>query len=191
MNIHVDLKSSGVPEKDILTGRNSAKRALDTLLKGEMDFSGWVDAPLAMAQNPMEKVAAMAKKIRQQCDTFLVLGVGGSFMGAKAVIDALGPSRQGCPSVVFAGYNFSGRYLGHLLEQIREDHLCICLISKSGTTAETLAAYGIFKEWMEKKYGKKEAAARTTVITENILSFSRRQPSGLSPQCSIPLGEPL
>lgn len=188
MNIHVDLKSSGVPEKDILAGRNSAKQALDVLLRREMEFSGWVNAPLAMTEELIEKIASMAKKIRQQCDTFLVLGVGGSFMGAKAVIDALGSDKKDCPSVVFAGYNFSGRYLNQLLEQIREDDLCICLISKSGTTAETLAAYGIFKEWMEEKYGKIEAAARTTVITENVSNPMRKEAeAGGSPLLDIPL----
>ncbi len=109
-------------------------------------------------------------------------------MGAKAVIDALGPDKDRFPTVEFAGYNFSGRYLKELLSRIGDHRLCICLISKSGTTTETLAAYGAIKEMMEEKYGAEEAAARTYVITENVSNPMRKEAEAKgSPPLDIPL----
>lgn len=188
MNLNLDLSSAGVAEEDIRSRRQDAQDALDTLLKGEMDFTGWVKYPLTMPDDLLKKIKSMATTIQEHCGTFLVLGVGGSFMGAKAVIDALVPEHGKFPSVVFAGYNFSGRYLQELIEKIREDRLCVCLISKSGTTTETLATYGIIKELMEEKYGTHEAAARTYVITEDVPNPMRKEAEeNGSPLLDIPL----
>ncbi len=188
MKIDIDLKSAGISSKEIMNRREDAEKAVETLLKGEMDFTGWVKDPLAMDDALLGKIKAMAKDIQNKCDTFLVLGVGGSFMGAKAVIDALGPDKDRFPTVEFAGYNFSGRYLKELLSRIGDHRLCICLISKSGTTTETLAAYGAIKEMMEEKYGAEQAAARTYVITENVSNPMRKEAEAKgSPLLDIPL----
>jgi len=169
MDLRIELKNAGIGDA-AASRRNEAQEALDKLWTGELDFTGWVRDPLEFNESKVAEVAAAASEICGKCDYFIVLGVGGSFMGAKAVIDMLKPS-DSSTEVLFAGYNFSGRYLKELTEMIAGHDICICVISKSGTTTETLSAYGIFKKIMLEKYGKEETAKRTYVVTENRSNF--------------------
>lgn len=166
MNLTIDLKNSGIPEAKIAERRDEAHQVLKKIWSQDLDFTGWVKCPSDLDPEELQKVKDAADRIRKTSDYFLVLGVGGSFMGAKAVIDLLKP--EGCRTeVLFAGYHFSARYIQELLQKIEGKDLSICVISKSGTTTETLSAYGIFKEYMLEKYGEEETAARTYVITEH------------------------
>ncbi len=165
MKFAMDLQHSQLLESQVQPWRDKACEALHTLFSDTLSFTGWVKDPLTYGKEQIASITETAKKIRQQCDYFLVLGVGGSFMGAKAVIDML--PTAGKTKVLFAGYNFSGRYIKELLAEIEDKDLCLCVISKSGSTTETLSAYGIFKNIMIQKYGQKETAARTYVVTEN------------------------
>lgn len=164
MNLKIDLGNSRLDEELVKGERERAQNALASLFTGELDFTGWVKNPLRYDDAKIKELTDTADEIRGKCDYFIVLGVGGSFMGAKAVIDML-PADSGT-EVLFAGYNFSGRYLKELIGKIKGHDVCICVISKSGSTTETLSAYGIFKELMIEKYGKEETAKRTYVITE-------------------------
>ena len=168
MNISIDLKHTGIDEAAIVSRRDAAKAAHAKLHSGELDFTGWVKDPLGWGEDNEErkKIMNASERICSMCDYFLVLGVGGSFMGAKAVIDLLAP-KDHHTKVIFAGYNFSARYIDEILDTIEGKDLCLCVVSKSGSTTETLSAYGIFKEWMLAKYGPEETAARTFVVTEH------------------------
>lgn len=165
MEIKTDITYSGVSASEIEAMRPAARKALRQLWSGELDFTGWINEPHEFNEAGIDEIIEMSNEIRSKCDAFIVLGVGGSFMGAKAVIDMLGV--YGDTRVIFAGYNFSGRYIEDILEKISDLDICLCVISKSGSTTETLAAYGVFKQWMLKKYGESETADRTYVITEN------------------------
>lgn len=171
MNIQVDLTHAGISDASIQQERSTAQEELEQLWSGTLDFTGWVRQPMDFGETKVKEIQTMAEEIRQCSDFFLVLGVGGSFMGAKAVIDMLersGQSEKGQHTkVLFAGYNFSGRYLREMMDEIRDGEVRLCVISKSGTTTETLSAYGIFKEMMLERYGREETAARTWVITEH------------------------
>ena len=116
MDLRIELKNAGIGDA-AASRRNEAQEALDKLWTGELDFTGWVRDPLEFNESKVAEVAAAASEICGKCDYFIVLGVGGSFMGAKAVIDMLKPS-DSSTEVLFAGYNFSGRYLKELTEMI-------------------------------------------------------------------------
>ena len=138
------------------------------------EFSGWVDLPKTYDAEEFERIRLTAEKIRNDCDVFIVLGIGGSYLGARAAIEMLNHNfynelpreKRNGPKIYFAGHNVSSTYLKELLDVIEEQDVCINVISKSGTTTETAIAFRVFRGYMEKKYGKREAARRIYATTD-------------------------
>ncbi len=130
------------------------------------EFKGWATLPSSSDRELAEAIRQTAEEISNKCSLFVVIGIGGSFLGAKAVIDALNGSREGFPEVVFAGYNMNGAYLNKLKKRITGESTSLCVISKSGRTVEPLLAYAILKDLMFAKYGYQEARNRIFVITD-------------------------
>lgn len=138
------------------------------------EFTGWVDLPVNYDRNEFQRIREAAAKIRSCSKVLVVIGIGGSYLGAKAAIEVLNGgfynensivSRQGC-EVYFAGNNISGRYLQGLIDLIGDRDFSVNVISKSGTTTEPAIAFRIFKEMLEKKYGKEGAAKRIYATTD-------------------------
>ncbi len=138
------------------------------------EFSGWVDLPNTYSMEEFEKIKSVAEEIRSSCDVFIVLGIGGSYLGARAAIEMLSHNfynelpeeKRSGPKIYFAGHNISSAYLKELFDIIQGRDICINVISKSGTTTETALAFRIFREYMEEKYGKKEASRRIYATTD-------------------------
>ncbi|MCG0239897.1 MAG: glucose-6-phosphate isomerase [Firmicutes bacterium] len=138
------------------------------------DFLGWVDLPLRPDREELERIKAAAARIREQADVLVVIGVGGSYMGARAVIEALGHpfhnllprDRRPGPAIYYAGHNLSSTYLQRLLEMLEGQEVAVNVISKSGTTTEPAVAFRLVKALMERKYGKEEARRRIYVTTD-------------------------
>jgi len=138
------------------------------------EFLGWLDLPLKYDRTEYKRIKAAAKKIRKQSEVLIVIGIGGSYLGAKAAIEFCSHSfynnlpkkaRSG-PEVYFAGTNISGTYLTHLLEVIGNRDFSVNVISKSGTTTEPAIAFRIFKQKLEEKYGKDGARERIYATTD-------------------------
>ena len=138
------------------------------------EFLGWLDLPKNYDKTEFKRINAAAEKIRGNSEVLVVIGIGGSYLGAKAAIELLCHSfynnltkeqRQG-PEVYFAGTNISGTYLTHLLEVIGDRDFSVNIISKSGTTTEPAIAFRIFKNKLEEKYGKKGAKERIYATTD-------------------------
>ncbi|HHW47575.1 MAG TPA: glucose-6-phosphate isomerase [Clostridiaceae bacterium] len=138
------------------------------------DFTGWVDLPLNYDKQEFARIKAAAEKIRLNSDALIVIGIGGSYLGARATIDALSHSfynllprsKRGGPEIYFAGNNLSSTYIKELLEVIEDKDISINVISKSGTTTEPAVAFRLFKEYIENRYGKQNAARRIYVTTD-------------------------
>ena len=129
------------------------------------DFLGWVNLPNEI--NNLNEIIETAKNIRSLADVVVVIGIGGSYLGAKAVIDALGNDfEKGKTQVVYAGHNISEDYIFELIEYLKEKNWAITVISKSGTTTEPAIAFRILKNELEKKYGKDESVKRIVAITD-------------------------
>lgn len=130
-------------------------------------FTGWLDWPANFSQEEMRRIEEAARRIRNTSDLLIVIGIGGSYLGAKAVLEMLRPA-FGKPDleIVFAGQNFSGPYLSSLLEMAEKREVAVNVISKSGTTTEPAVAFRIFKQFLEKKYGKEGARSRIYVTTD-------------------------
>lgn len=138
------------------------------------DFLGWVDLPKNYDKEEFVRIQKAAEKIKNDSEILIVIGIGGSYLGAKAAIEFLSNTfynnqdksvRKG-PQIFFAGTNMSPVYLKHLLDLVEDKDFSINVISKSGTTTEPAIAFRVFKEKLEKKYGKKEAAKRIYATTD-------------------------
>lgn len=138
------------------------------------DFLGWVDLPENYDKDEFARIKKAAEKIKNDSDVLIVIGIGGSYLGAKAAIEFLSHSfynnlpkdKRKTPEIYFAGTNMSGVYLQHLLEVVGDRDFSVNVISKSGTTTEPAIAFRVFKKMLEEKYGKEEAAKRIYATTD-------------------------
>lgn len=138
------------------------------------NYLGWIDLPYNYAQEELERIKATATHIRENSDAFIVIGIGGSYLGARAAIQMLTHSffnqlpkqQRGAPEIYFAGHHMSGPYLRHLFDVLDGKEVSINVISKSGTTTEPAIAFRLLRKWMEDKYGKDEARKRIYATTD-------------------------
>ncbi len=133
------------------------------------DFLGWIDLPVDYDKEEFSRIEKAAEKIRNDSDVLVVIGIGGSYLGAKAAIDFLnGPfyNYTQKPQIIFAGNNISPNYLNSVFECVKDKEVSVNVISKSGTTTEPAIAFRAFKKFMEEKYGKEEAKKRIYATTD-------------------------
>ena len=134
------------------------------------DYLGWVTLPHNYDKEEFSRIKQAAERIRSNSDALIVIGIGGSYLGARAAIEALSHTfhnqMSGKTEIYFAGQNISSTYISHLLEMIEGKDISVNVISKSGTTTEPAIAFRIFRDYLEKKYGKEEAKKRIYITTD-------------------------
>ena len=138
------------------------------------DFLGWLDLPTAYDKEEFARIRKAAQKIRRDSDVLVVIGIGGSYLGARAVIEMLNHSfanaltkkQRKAPLILFCGNSISATYLADLMEVIEGKNISLNIISKSGTTTEPAIAFRILRAYMENKYGKEEAKNRIYATTD-------------------------
>ncbi len=163
-----------VEEKEWASIQDEVAKAHKTLLEGTgegNDFLGWVTLPDDYDKEEFARVKKAAQKIKSMCDIFIVIGIGGSYLGARAVIEFLKSPlynnlKKDTPDIYFSGCNISAQSMNELLEICEGKDICVNVISKSGTTTEPAVAFRIFRELLEKKYGKDGAKERIFVTTD-------------------------
>ena len=147
-------------------------------------FLGWMDLPENYDKEEFARIKDAAKRIQNDCDAFIVIGIGGSYLGTKAIIEFLSAinyneAKNNTPSIYYAGCNISAAYLNELLYICEHKNVCINVISKSGTTTEPAVAFRILRAFLEKKYGVEEANRRIYVTTDRergtLKSFATKQ----------------
>ena len=129
------------------------------------DFLGWVTLPEDYDKEEFARIKAAAARIKEKCDVLIVIGIGGSYLGARAAIELLKSPfynnlKKDTPDIYFVGNNISSAYLNEVLSICEGRDICVNVISKSGTTTEPALAFRIFKKLLEDKYGKEEAKTR-------------------------------
>ena len=150
--------------KDLLLSRKGAGN----------DFLGWIDLPEDYDKEEFARIKKAAEKIQKDSEVLLVIGIGGSYLGARAAIEFLrhsfynmvDKSIRKTPEIYFVGNSISSTYIKHLMDVIGDRDFSVNMISKSGTTTEPAIAFRVFKEMLEKKYGKAEAAKRIYATTD-------------------------
>lgn len=172
MKIQLDYKNvlKFVSEKQIQNIKTEVLKAKEVLLNktGEgSDFLGWVEYPINYDTEEFARIKKAALKIRQDSEVLIVIGIGGSYLGAKAIIEALNPyfKKEKDLEVIFVGNNLSSTYAKELLDYVSDKEFSINVISKSGTTTEPAIAFRLFKDLLTKKYGK-DASKRIYATTD-------------------------
>jgi glucose-6-phosphate isomerase len=158
-------------KKSLVEKAVEANKSLYKETGKENDWLGWVKLPLSVNESDISDIESVSQNLREISDVVIVAGIGGSYLGAKAVIEALSSSfdayvNNGNPKIIFAGYNFDEDYLSEMLGFIENKRVSCIVISKSGTTTETSVAFRIIKQHIEKKYGKEGAKERIVAITD-------------------------
>jgi glucose-6-phosphate isomerase len=174
-NLSINLKNTSkfISSEEIIAHAQQSVRHLDTLNAGTgpgNDFLGWMSLPDDILPQ-LDRIEKTANKLKSISDTTVVIGIGGSYLGARAVIEALSHSfsplmKNKHHDVIFAGQNICEDYLAELIELLDGRNYSIVVISKSGTTTEPAIAFRILKDHLEKKVGKKEASERIIAITD-------------------------
>lgn len=169
--------SSFISEDEVISMKKIAEDAKKVLVEktgAGNDFLGWIDLPVDYDKEEFERIKKAAKKIQEDSEVLIVIGIGGSYLGARAAIEFL---RHGfynnvskevrkTPEIYYAGNSISPSYLKALTDVVGDRDFSVNIISKSGTTTEPAIAFRVFKEMLEKKYGKKEAAKRIYATTD-------------------------
>lgn len=158
------MKKLVLDAKETLVSKNGAGN----------DFLGWIDLPVDYDKDEFNRIKSASEKIKSDSDVLLVIGIGGSYLGARAAIEFLrhnfynmvDKSVRKTPEIYFVGNNISSTYVKHLMDVIGDRDFSINIISKSGTTTEPAIAFRVFKKMLEAKYGKKEAAKRIYATTD-------------------------
>ena len=171
--IKVDFSYAGLESSEILQHSAVVEEINQELIEkseDETEFLGWLNLPTEYDKKEFARIKRCAHKIRKDSDILLVIGIGGSYLGSRAVIEALkGPfynMKEDSLQVIFVGNNLSSEYINDVIEILEGKNFSINVISKSGTTTEPAIAFRIFREIIEGKYGIKEARKRIYVTTD-------------------------
>ena len=176
-NVKLDYSNSGIKEKEMMTYAKQVAeihKRLEAEAENEDAFLGWLRLPTNYDKTEFSRIKKAAKRIIKNSDVLLVIGIGGSYLGARAVIEALthtfsnslSKDKRKFPQIVYVGNNLNPNYINDVIDYIGDKEVSINVISKSGTTTEPAIAFRIFREFLENKYGLEEARKRIYVTTD-------------------------
>ena len=176
----IRLKENGlqgfITEEELQKQNAQVQQCAGWLESGEAagnDFLGWVDLPVTYDKEEYQRIKKAAKKIQGQCDVFLVIGIGGSYLGAKAALDFIQSPiynnlKKDTPDIYFVGNSISSRVLAEVMSLIEGRDFAVNVISKSGTTTEPAIAFRLLKKELERRYGKEGARERIYATTDRV-----------------------
>lgn len=176
-NVSIDLKNSDLSMKEIMVYSEKVEKIhmmMNKKANSKTEFLGWLEWPSKYGKREFEKIKKCAKQIQDNSDILIVIGIGGSYLGARAVIDSLtncfynlqDKKERKFPRIIYVGNNLSSTYINDVIEFVQDKDFSINVISKSGTTTEPAIAFRIFRNLLEDKYGIKEAQKRIYVTTD-------------------------
>ncbi len=176
-NLKLNYDTSGVSDKEIMKYKDKVTKIhkkIHEKAEDEKDFLGWLELPTNYDKKEFERIKKAATRIKKTSDVFVIIGIGGSYLGARAVIEALtntffnSVSRRirKAPQIIYAGNNINPNYIHDILDFIQDKDISINVISKSGTTTEPAIAFRIFRELLETKYKPEEVRKRIYVTTD-------------------------
>ena len=177
LEFHAENIKSFVSDQEIANLQPQVTQCHQELESGQgkgSDYLGWLHLPSQTSQNQLAEIEKSAQWIRENCEVFVSVGIGGSYLGAKAAINfgthtflnSRSPSVREGPEIYFAGQNISSDYVHDLIEILEDKKICLNVISKSGTTTEPAIAFRLLKQFMQKKWGPDEARQRIFVTTD-------------------------
>ena len=176
-NIKLNYETSGISEKEMMKYKDKVLKIHNKIhenANNEEEFLGWLELPTNYNKEEFERIKKAAIRIKKTSDVFVIIGIGGSYLGARAVIECLTHTfyntidrkQRKAPQIIYAGNNISSNYLHDIIDFISDKDISINVISKSGTTTEPAIAFRIFREILESKYGIAGARKRIYVTTD-------------------------
>ncbi len=176
-NVELNFKTTGILNKQLQMYKAKVTEIHEELHKraeDEKDFVGWLNLPSTFNKKELTRIKKAAEKIKNESEVLVVIGIGGSYLGARAIIESLTSSftnmlnekERKFPQVVYVGNNLSPNYINELIEFLEDKDFSVNVISKSGTTTEPAIAFRIFREILENKYGIYEARSRIYATTD-------------------------
>ena len=173
MNVPTQLLHTGILNESLLqinwsNYAGTVSSIHHYLEKADGELTGWLNSPLENSDDMLNSIINISNEIKMLADVLVVVGIGGSFLGAKAIQDALTPYfgvHQNGIQVIYVGHNMSGAYIQQLLTSLESKEIYVNVISKSGTTMEPALAFRVIRQYMEKRYGE-EAKNRIVVTTD-------------------------
>lgn len=173
----------------IMNIKDEVLAAKETLLSASglgSDFLGWVNLPVDYDKEEFDRIKKAAAKIQNESEVLLVIGVGGSYLGAKAAVSFLESYyNKSNTEIIFLGNNISALYVNSVLDKVKDKSISVNVISKSGTTTEPAIAFRIIKQLMENRYGKEEAASRIYVTTDKARGALKRMADEEGYECFV------
>ena len=177
LNLKLNLKNTGIDQKAIMKYKEKVEQIHHELHKranAQNDFVGWLELPTNYDKEEFKRIKSAAARIQEDSEVLVVIGIGGSYLGARAVIESLTntfdnllpESKRKHPQIFYVGNNLSPNYINDLIETLGTKDFSVNVISKSGTTTEPAIAFRIFREMLENKYGIEEARGRIYVTTD-------------------------
>ena len=175
--VKLNLKNTGITQELISEYKEQVEQIhneLNNRANNEKDFVGWLELPTNYNKEEFDRIKKSAEKIKKESDILVVIGIGGSYLGARAVIESLTSTfynmlpeeQRKYPQILYVGNNLSPNYINELISYIGDKDFSVNVISKSGTTTEPAIAFRIFREILENKYGIEEARSRIYVTTD-------------------------
>jgi len=170
MRLNTKHLNGFILKKELDPIREEIKEAHDMLEKGTgpgSSFLGWLHLPSTTSKDYLKEIKNIAKDVRGSCDVFIVVGIGGSYLGSRAAMDFFGANNRdgSTPEILFAGNSIDPDYLSNLISNIKDKEICINVISKSGTTIEPASAFRILKSLMKTRYTDSEIKKRIICTT--------------------------
>ncbi|NLT49005.1 MAG: glucose-6-phosphate isomerase, partial [Clostridiales bacterium] len=147
MHISIDFSASSLTMQQLNGKQRELSDGQRRLESGEEDYTGWVRLPKDFDRQEVQRIKEAAETIRSKCNAFVVIGIGGSYLGARAAIEMLCKKDSG-PAIYYAGQNISGTYHVELMKELEDKDICLCVISKSGTTTEPGIAFALLKDML-------------------------------------------
>ncbi len=167
ININCDYLIENIDFANYQNKVNEIAKSIEEQTGAGNDFLGWLNYPNEYDKDEFERIKQAAKRIREQYDVFVVCGIGGSYLGARAAIEALnGLKNTKKPEIIFMGQTFSSNYVHDILEYLKDKNFAINVISKSGTTTETAISFRLLRELLEQKVGKENAKKAIFATTD-------------------------
>ena len=169
-NIKVNFKYSGISNAEILKYAEKVKKIHNILnqnIEKKQNFTGWITWPCSYDKKEFEKIKKIANKVKKDSQVLIVIGIGGSYLGARAVIESLTNKfkRDDSVEILYVGNNLNANYINEIIDYVSDKDISINVISKSGKTTEPAIAFRIFRNLMENKYGIDGARKRIFVTT--------------------------
>ena len=164
--IKLNIDYTGIGDHELMTYSekiNKIEKELSKNAEEHKDFVGWLNWPKEYDKKEYDKIKKIAEKVKRDSNVLVVIGIGGSYLGARAVIDAL--NRESSVEIVYVGNNLSANYINKIIDYVSDKEISLNVISKSGKTTEPAIAFRIFRNLMENKYGVDEARKRIYVTT--------------------------